>query len=353
MFGWLPLSGFILASAALGPLLSGGHGWVRKGSSPECLQHFMTAPSDPSVVYAFGEHLYRSNDGGRSWASLPGTPGFLASLLTSPVDSSRLYAIAEGFYVSQDSGASWERSLSAPPYLSGSLVQDPFDPATMYVATTCCFGGGRAFPEVWVTTDAGVHWTLRNSGLSQGGDSELIQSLIAHPLELGVLLASLTTGVYRTADQGRSWTRLAETDVGILAGFDSESNLVWASKSRAVLRSLDGGRTWSAVLSDFYPGPAGVPYVTGLLPDPSRSNAAYAAVDRYYGSFGISQIFQTLDAGSTWTITQGIPAVSTETGGWVRGLSASPHGSLWVSTCGESKHVYALDFRGTREIGPR
>jgi photosystem II stability/assembly factor-like uncharacterized protein len=337
--------------AAVGPLPIGGHGWVKRGSTGECLRSFVSDPSNPSVVYghSYRERVYRSTDGGWTWASFPGPSEFWVSLLVSPVDSSMLYAVAQGFYVSRDSGVSWERSLSAPPYLNGPLVQDPFDPATMYVSTSCCFGSGHFFPEVWVTTDAGVHWSLRNAGLTQGGNLELIGSLIAHPREPGVLLASLTTGVFQTVDQGRHWMRLSETELA-LAGFASETNLVWAVNSETVLRSLDGGRSWSPVEIASYPETV-TTEVTGLVPDPERSNTSYAAVDtEFAGFFFTSTIHQTWDAGENWTVASGLPL---ESEGSVRGLSALANGSLWVSVCGDSNSVYVMDFRGTREIDPR
>ena len=359
-----PFNFLVMALAAVGPLLSGGHGWVRRGSSPDCIQRFVTDTSNPPVVYGAGTAtgvLYRSGDGGSSWTPINRPPGFLSSLLVSPTRSSTLFAVSEGFYVSRDSGVSWERSLSAPPYLSGPLIQDPFDSDTMYVATSCCFGRSHFTPEVWVTADAGTHWSLRSGGLSQGGGAEFILGLIAHPREPGVLLASLTTGVYRTADQGRSWTRLSETDVGALAGFDSGSELVWATKAGMVWRSLDGGGSWDAVNVRLNPESGGVPYVHGLVADPVRPNTAYAVVDTdWYGSYFDSGVQQTRDAGSSWTIPSGIPGSEATRPGfppvqsrWVRGLSASREGSLWVSACGESNDVYVLDGRSTREIDPR
>ena len=101
---------------------------------PPPLQHWIHKlaidPNHPSVLYAFGESLYKSTDGGFAWQLLPNTPW--------PVDSDLLFTIR-------------------------SLVIDPQHPGTLYVARDSDYPGDLSgIPSstgLWKVENDGAAWT--------------------------------------------------------------------------------------------------------------------------------------------------------------------------------------------------
>lgn len=338
--------------AAATPVLSQREEWVEAGETPGCFNWTVESPS--GVLYGYsGEpgDLHRSEDGGATWTALPAPPTYIASIVVRPADPATLYAVAQGFYVSRDAGQTWERSLSAPSYLYGDLTIDPFLPETFYVTSTCCYNGTLA-PHVWMSSDGGERWVERSDGLYAGEGFVGTFELIADPRTPGVLLTSLTTGVYRTVDRGGHWSRISETDVGRLRGFDTTSSeIVWSVAAQGVMRSTDGGVTWST--SDVKIFEPEVPSVVDLIPDPAWPGIAYASVNSSLPDFYLfaSSVRMTTDGGATWTLMEQDVETLAST---ARGLALGEGGrKLWTTTCGTPNAVYRLDLRRPREPPPR
>ncbi|MBI4638627.1 MAG: hypothetical protein HY727_19995 [Candidatus Rokubacteria bacterium] len=124
-----------------------------------------------------------------------------------------------------------------------------------------------------------------------------------------VLWLGAHTGLYRSEDGGRSWTKVAlpvahhEPDVMAIAIHPTEPDLVYVGTHEAgVLRSTDGGRTWRAANT----GLGGLD-VHGLAIDPNTPIKLHALVrDRGAG------VYRTLDGGAKWVRVDDGPAGETK-----------------------------------------
>jgi photosystem II stability/assembly factor-like uncharacterized protein len=206
-------------------------------------------PSDAKVIWvgtgeswtrnsvSVGDGVYRSGDGGETWTHL-GLPQSerIARILVHPKNGNVVYVCApgklwsdsaeRGVFKTTDGGKSWIRLLDGGNLSTGcsSLAMDPRDPEVL-------------FAGLWDFRRKG--WTFRS-----GGDGPSAPS---------------ASGLYRTADGGKTWSRLAAPATrGLPAGpwgrvevtvAPSDPRVVYAlieCKDSALYRSGDGGVTWEA-----------------------------------------------------------------------------------------------------------
>jgi photosystem II stability/assembly factor-like uncharacterized protein len=214
-------------------------------SSPPCGESTMAVdPGDPSRIYVgcmYGGGMLRSTDGGATWAAdntglmYPDSSVLptIAAIAIDPSDSSayittqndelgadifashdrgnswtpihdgtwangiavsggRVYAYDGGTITSDDDGATWSSPAIADG--SGSLVADPDHPGTVYALAWPNGSPGHA----WVTTDGGGQWTQLSSA-----PSDITSASVAD----GDLYLGTHSGVYRTTDDGQTWTQ--------------------------------------------------------------------------------------------------------------------------------------------------
>jgi photosystem II stability/assembly factor-like uncharacterized protein len=196
----------------------------------------------------WGAHVYRTSDGGARWEQLPERPAFPAGsshelraiwhlAAGDPDRPGRLYAGAEpgALFVSDDAGGSWEwiRSLEMHPTRSlwqpakgglalHSIQIDPRDPARIYVALSA---GG-----VYRSEDDGRSWTPINTGVRADFLPErlpvagqCVHSVRLHPARPDRLYQQNHCGLYRTDDRGESWREISDglpSDFGYVVGLD-------------------------------------------------------------------------------------------------------------------------------------
>jgi photosystem II stability/assembly factor-like uncharacterized protein len=86
------------------------------------------------------------------------------------------------------------------------------------------------------------------------------------------LFATVSGGVYFTADSGTSWTRQSMPDALVLFGAESALWVGWTVKDSLIF-SKDGGKTWEREASPLPPGEAAVLHVHG--------GAAYLGTQSY------------------------------------------------------------------------
>jgi photosystem II stability/assembly factor-like uncharacterized protein len=93
------------------------------------------------------------------------------------------------------------------------------------------------------------------------------------PSNPSVVYATFDLDLYRSADGGRSWTRLSTLSGYVLSLFVSpaSASVVFAGTDSGLLRSADGGVTWKRVVDD---------PITVLAAQPSDSSVLYAGSAR-------------------------------------------------------------------------
>ena len=163
--------------------------------------------------------LVRSTDAGETWTDrVPTGPWDTHTLLVHPDAPDRLYAAAgdgfmrpgTGYAESDDAGASWRRIGKglAQHYLWGAAV-DPADPETVIISAARSPNQAHnpTAAESFVYRRSGDGWQPCGDGMPVGAGM-LAAVLATNAAEPGVFYAAANTGLYRSADAGRSWSSL-------------------------------------------------------------------------------------------------------------------------------------------------
>jgi photosystem II stability/assembly factor-like uncharacterized protein len=257
-------------------------------------------PTDAAVLYAGTTHLpWRTLDGGAHWESIHSGMLDDSDVFSIAVDArspAHMFASAcSGVYRSEDAGRGWKRMATPPGAFRAYLVAlDPAHPGVVFAATSAGLlrssndGGawtrvaphavksiafdpdhaGRIFfasvtGGVLVSRDGGVTVAESNAGFSNRNFAALAGA--GGVMYLSTMYEPSSGGVFRTADGGSHWQRVAspgpQENIVHLAAAADHPDHVFAASYRSLFRSLDGGRTW--VRQTALPGGA---RITALLP---------------------------------------------------------------------------------------
>src|ERR1700751_2125066 len=233
------------------------------------------------------------------------------------------------------------------PYRGGralAVAGVPGDPSTFYFGAVA---GG-----VWKTTDGGNTWVP----LTDGPPISSVGAIAIAPSKHDILYVgtgeaaprgnmTYGDGVYRSVDGGKTWSHLGLKDtrqIGAVIVDPNNADIVLVAAfghafgpnaERGVFRTADGGRTWTKVLyKDAQTGAIDVCF------DPRDSRIVYAALWQALhqpwnfpsGGPG-SRLYRSTDGGLSWTRLSG------------NGLPAGLLGRIHVTVSGaDSKRIYAM-----------
>ena len=194
----------------------------------------LLSPHDPNVLYATGNHVFRSTDEGSSWEELSpdltcndpsrlqdsGGPltkdnvgteyyGTIFAFVESPIERGLFWAGSDDglVHISRDGGQSWQNVTPAglPEWSLISIIEpSPHDPATAYVAANR-YKLDDFQPYLFKTNDCGASWTRITSGLPDNVFTRVIRE---DPARRGLLYAGTETGIVVSFDDGASWHSL-------------------------------------------------------------------------------------------------------------------------------------------------
>lgn len=203
------------------------------GGGGLCLHGIAATPADPddlvATISAGGS--YRTTDGGASWTAVNSgvRADFLPDenvpaghcvhkLVRSPADPNWLFQQNHcGAYRSTNGGESWQEVTAGLPSEFGfPAAIHPREPQTVYVAPL--LGNSfRAFPDgamaVWRSRDGGDNWEALRCGLPQrGAYVSAFRAAMATDGDdpAGVYIGTSTGQVFASADDGDSWTMIAD-----------------------------------------------------------------------------------------------------------------------------------------------
>jgi photosystem II stability/assembly factor-like uncharacterized protein len=228
-------------------------------------------------------------------------------------------AASGGVWKSVDGGAHWTPQFDQQDIASiGSIAVAPSDANVLYVGSgEGCLRGNISYGDgVYRSNDAGKTWT--NIGLK---DSRHIPRVLIDPHNPDVVLVAALghafgpnseRGVFRTADGGKTWTKVLYVDdhtgATDLAYAPSNPAIVFAAMYQVVrqpwtfasggagsglYRSKDGGVTWKKLEGNGLP--AGILGKIGVAISGADPDRVYALVEAEKGG-----LFRSDDGGDKW-----------------------------------------------------
>ena len=172
-------------------------------------------PLDPNIVIAGGNKgLFLSNDGGLTWTNtLPSTGLNVNEIYILPSDPNLILAATDkGLYRSMDAAQNWTQLYTQKTY---DIKQKPGSSQTLYLLKN---NPSLIRCEFFVSTDAGLSWTLQDAGWYHSTDPARIDGggrLAVSPADPEIVYAYLIgdskpndygyIGVYRSNNSGQSW----------------------------------------------------------------------------------------------------------------------------------------------------
>ncbi|HUB11879.1 MAG TPA: glycosyl hydrolase [Acetobacteraceae bacterium] len=192
------------------------------------------SPHDSNVLYAGGNHVFRSTDEGMSWQAISpdlslndksrqGHSGgditaesagaevhaTCACLVESPHRRGEIWASTDDglVHVTRDNGASWENVT--PPGLPelayvGGVEVSAHNADTVYIAATR-YKLADYRPYLYRTRDSGRSW---HSITGNFPDNEITRVIRADRVQPGVLFVGTETGIFFSLDDGENWLRM-------------------------------------------------------------------------------------------------------------------------------------------------
>jgi photosystem II stability/assembly factor-like uncharacterized protein len=373
----------IVESAKTGLYISsdGGENWKQQSSTlnvvsrPFYFSTLVIDPQDPKRVYRPAYSFSYSSDGGYSFADATDEGGWVHSdhhaLWINPSNTSHMFLGTDGgVYMSMDKGNNWIFMQNLPvgqfyhvdidnrsPYRlygglqdNGSWMAPSSTPGGVGNGDWKAIYGGDGFWVVPDPTDEHVAYAESQGGDINRIDTRTLKSVTIRPqpaageaklrwnwnTPIAVGKANpknLYTGaqfLYKSNNQGRSWTRIspdlttndkkkqeqensgglsadntsAENHTTIFAIAESpiDENLVWVGTDDGNLQyTTDGGKTWTNVSKNV--AACGIPaqtWVSSVEPSRFDRNIIYASFDNHmYGDHKTYAAVST-DMGKTW-----------------------------------------------------
>jgi photosystem II stability/assembly factor-like uncharacterized protein len=220
--------------------------------------------------------IYRSTDGGQSWTQVLSeqSPRGFAEL------DGDLYAatVTNGVYKSTDDGQTWTTvnngltrsdfyaiaaSESEGTLMAGTITGTfrsfnggtTWSPVNDVDTNALAFGEGENvwagnfnagfdMPGIYKSTSLGDNGTWEPSGL----DNESLNAIIVASngdVYTGVSPEETTPGIYRSTDDGASWSAVDAPDFTVYDFVELSDGTFWAASSFGALRSTDSGTTWA------------------------------------------------------------------------------------------------------------
>jgi photosystem II stability/assembly factor-like uncharacterized protein len=299
---------------AIGPAVMGGR-----------IDDVAVDERNPSTIYigAASGGVWKTINAGTTWTPLFDREGVasigdvalapshpeLVWVGTGEPNNRQSSSFGDGVYKSLDGGRTWTHMGLGETHHIGRVIIDPIDPDTVYVAALGRLWGPNAERGVFKTTDGGRTWTNVKFIDQDTGFVDMVMD----PANRHVLYAAAYqrrrapwgfngggpgSGIYKTADAGRTWTKLT---TGLPTGIVGRIGLaVWRKDPRVLyatvehrpdggtFRSDDGGETWRK-MSNVNPRPM---YYSKIHIDPASDRRIYV--------LGAS-LFVSEDGGRTFT----------------------------------------------------
>jgi photosystem II stability/assembly factor-like uncharacterized protein len=282
--------------------------WQPVGLTSEYVKCLSINPSN-GYIYAgslYSEGIFRSTDNGSTWVVKNNGLSVhdVYSIAASPTGQLFVATWGGGMYRSTNNGDSWTQINNG--ITNTVMFSVALSPLNSYVFA------GSGGSGIYLSTDHGNTWALANNGLT----SYNILSLAVNTS--GYIFAGTYDGVFRSTDNGSSWTQTSITS-GWGEAFAANSplyNIFAGVHTQGVFRSSDGGNNFTLANN-------------GLTQNSVFAIANTASGYVYAGIFGGGGIFLSTNNGDSWAENNvGL------TNGDVRAIDIAPNAYVYLATFG-------------------
>lgn len=331
---------------------NGGLDWsllldTQGGEADHCGPALVSPHDSDRMLAGCGTEVYLSTDGGAIWDGVSTLGGSVNYLIAHPANAQTFFAgtwRADGIYRSQDGGLTWDQVLPdtggplafAPPgtvyTASGRLVwastqegdpgtwsqvgELPGNAASLSIDTgvsPAALYAGLESGGVVHSTDGGVTWQERNSGLTSVPAVADVDVDPADPDRLFAATGDYGTegryGGWRSEDAGLTWTKVSDAEILTFDIRPDDPQIVLAGAaacdSATILQSVDGGVAFTGVYTPawFLPGcTGGSEEIVGMAAAPSQPDTLYAVGTAYpAGSAQAGVVLRSQDGGLSWS----------------------------------------------------
>lgn len=214
---------------------------------------------------------------------------------------------SDGVYLSTDYGNSWlVRNNGLSPMNVYSLAKN--SSGTLFAAT---WGGG-----MFRSTNNGLSWTQINNGIT----NSVLFSVAVNPANNYVFAGSAGSGIYRSTDNGNTWVQVNNglTSYNILALSVASNGYIFAGTYDGVFRSTDNGDNWTATS-----------ITSGWGEGFAMNNSVYNVIAAVHNG----GLYRSTDFGNTFQLAPGLSSVWTVASTSFGYIYAAPYSNgLFVST---------------------
>lgn len=280
-------------------------------------------PEQAGLVYlgTAGGGVWRSHDHGQRWQALWRFEDVLSigSLAIDPRNPQVLYAGSGeanlsgdnypgiGLYRSANAGDTWELLASCRetriPRRIGTIAVNPLD--SNHVVLGGVSQTGESPGGLFTSRDGGRTWAREAFGGADYRCHSIVFSPEGNTIYAGVDATGLRSGIWRSDDNGASWTQLSEglppgdalgrTSLAISPSNPAHLYALISDRTSGVLgvfRTINGGEIWSAIGWSYFAREKQMSYNNCIAVHPTNPNLVIC---------GGMDLHRTTDGGKTWT----------------------------------------------------
>jgi photosystem II stability/assembly factor-like uncharacterized protein len=197
------------------------------------------SPDDPNVIWlgtgeannrqssSWGDGIYKSTDGGKTWKHMGlADSHHVGRIVVNPRNTDVVYVAAvghlwgpnreRGVFRTTDGGLTWTNTLYINEDTGVSdLVMDPSNERILYAAayqrrrSGWGFNGGGPHSGIYKTVDGGRTWTKLTTGLPKGDTGRIgLDVYRSNPNIVYATIENKDGGIFRSEDKGESWVRV-------------------------------------------------------------------------------------------------------------------------------------------------
>lgn len=248
----------------------GGYTWMPTGlvwdvTLARRIRRLLIHPDNPDIVIAGTSNgIYRTENGGDTWARLQS--GNIYDLEFKPGDPSVIYASSNAFFRSTDTGLSWEQIneglLIGQPVRRIEIAVTPANPNYVYLLASNANDNG--FLAVFRSTNSGESFQLRadspnilgwsSSGDDSGGQGWYDLAIAASETNANEVFVG-GVNIWRSTDGGSNWSINAHwwgdnapyvhADIHDLIFVPGSGNILYSANDGGVFRTNNNGATWT------------------------------------------------------------------------------------------------------------